>query len=143
MDERENPSQGFTLLEHTADAGVRAWGRTREEMFINLSGGFYTLALDQTLIEGETELTYTVRGAGDEELLVGFIKELLYFLETRNFVADYLQLDFSQPGELHVKGIFGRIRATHVRHEIKSPTYHGLRVQREPGRWQVEMYFDL
>ena len=36
---------GFEILEHTADAGVRAWGRTEAEMLEQAARGLYALQI--------------------------------------------------------------------------------------------------
>jgi len=45
---------GFELVEHTADIGVRAWGRTREDVFREAARGMLSLVCDPREI-GERE----------------------------------------------------------------------------------------
>jgi len=134
---------GFELLEHTADAGVRAWGSSREELFEAAAQGMYAIALGPAPREGNQTLAFHVAGERSEDLLVRFLSELLFILDSRGLAATSLAISFLKPGGLEVKGNFTRVEATAVEREIKSPTYHQLRVRREDGSWKTEIYFDL
>lgn len=136
------PDQGFELLEHTADAGVRAWGRTQEAMFQAAARGLYALALAAPPLGNATPHAFSVAGTGPDERLVRFLAELVYLLNTRDWAATDLRLHLGADG-LDVHGQFVRVSADEILREIKSPTYHLLDVREEAGRWTAVVYFDL
>lgn len=133
--------QGFELLEHTADAGVRAWGPTPEALYQAAARGLYALALDAPPQGNATPHAFSVTGE-HEERLVRFLAELVYLLNTRDWAAKDLRLHLTESG-LDVQGQFVRVPAEAIVREIKSPTYHRLDVHEEAGRWIAEVYFDL
>ena len=143
MADRPNPNTGFELIEHTADAGVRAWGPSREEMFEAVAQGMYALALSQPVQAGQTPLDFRVNGENNEDLLVHFLQELLFILDSRGLAATDFQLQFSKEGGLEAEGDFARVESTGRQREIKSPTYHQLKVKQTDGEWGTEIYFDL
>lgn len=133
--------QGFELLEHTADAGVRAWGPTPEALYQAAARGLYALALDAPPRGNTTPYAFSLAGE-HEERLVRFLAELVYLLNTRDWAATDLRLHLTESG-LDVHGQFVRVPPEAIVREIKSPTYHRLNVQEEAGQWTAEVYFDL
>jgi SHS2 domain-containing protein len=133
---------GFEVLAHTADAGVRAWGPSRESLFTAAAQGLYALALTRRARPGQDSVAFRVAGENDEDLLVHFLRELLFLLDARGLAAAELVLQFA-PGNLDVRGNFGRMFSADRRREIKSPTYHQLQVRQVEGQWTTEIYFDL
>ena len=79
-----------------------------------------------------------------EELLVGWLRELLYQFSAR----DFLFKDFSieEMDETHIKGIARGEKIDRKRHElkkeIKAATYHELKVERLNGKWRCQVIFD-
>jgi len=142
MTTKDATPQGFELLEHTADAGVRAWGPTLESLFQAAAQGLYALALSRPAPPGGVAYEFSVPGETHEDLLHRFLAELVFLLSTHEWVAKELSLTFS-PNGLIVAGHFSKIPSTTILREIKSPTYHRLQVRQEPGRWSAEVYFDL
>ena len=55
---------GFELVEHTADIGVRAWGRTRAEVFEEAARGMFSLVCDPREIADQVTVEVDVEAAG-------------------------------------------------------------------------------
>ena len=64
----------FEILEHTADAGVRAQGLTREAVFENAAQGFYALALRNQPPAAMEKLSFHFQAENLESLLVRFLE---------------------------------------------------------------------
>lgn len=136
-------TSGFELLEHTADAGVRARGATLEELFSSAAGGLYALSLGGAWPEPREELAFSISGQTREELLVRFLEELIFLLDTRSLAAASLSVRCAEKNRLEVSGLFGRVEPADRLREVKSPTYHQLHIRRRDGVWETEIYFDL
>jgi SHS2 domain-containing protein len=76
----------YEILPHTADAKFRAYGRTLEEAFGNAALAMASLMWDWTKIE--PEITHHIRASGKdrEQLLVNFLSEIVYLLDTQRFL---------------------------------------------------------
>ena len=75
--------EAFEILEHTADIGFRAWGRSREEMFENAALALESIVLEMDDIQPRE--TYPIAAAGEDEesLLVNWLSEVLFYLDAR------------------------------------------------------------
>lgn len=74
---------GFELLEHQADVGVRAWGKTLEEAYEQAAWA----VADILGVRGKgpgTRRTIRVTGTDEAGVLVDFLNELLLLHETED-----------------------------------------------------------
>ena len=133
----------FRLLEHTADVGIEARAATAEELLHQAALAFYHLLGLPAGEEGAREVRTIALSAGDrEELLVAWLSEILFLVQTEGFVAGELQFDILDPTRLQAR-LEGTIsKCTPVR-EIKAITYHNLQVTEEPSGWLARVYLDL
>jgi SHS2 domain-containing protein len=73
-------------MDHTADGKFRAFGRTLGEAFANAALACASLMWDWEKVERLVEHRVEVRGRDLEQLLYKFLEEMLFLLETKNFV---------------------------------------------------------
>ena len=90
---------GYRLFEHTADAGLVAWGPNPETAFSEAARGMFLLMLGQDLSEidadGEPEqLSIQVGGEAWDDLLVSWLAEVLFYFDTEGLVP--LRIDFQE-----------------------------------------------
>jgi SHS2 domain-containing protein len=76
----------FRFLEHTADAKFQAFGRTLEEAFANAALATASLMWDPASIARQIRVPVRTRGIDLEQLLVRFLEEILYLVESRFFL---------------------------------------------------------
>jgi len=135
----------FEILEHTADIGFRARGRTREEMFENAALALESVALH---IEGvEPKIPYPIAAAGedDESLLVNWLNEVLFYLDGRQVAMCRFRVEQLAPYRVVGQG-WGEPRDSE-RHPaklvVKGVTYHQLKISRTGEGWFAEVYLDI
>ena len=131
----------YEQIEHTADVGIRAYGRTASELFENAAAGMFSLIADLSAVQPVGEEEVRLQAESLPELLVRWLSEILFLHETQKVL-------FS---EFHVRirgrTLEGRARGETIdkrRHElklaIKAVTYHRLSVDVEKG--VAEVIFD-
>jgi SHS2 domain-containing protein len=133
----------FRLLEHTADMGIEAQAPTCEELFVQAGKALLAVLAGKGEIASEgRELTFEVMAGDVEELLVVWLNELLYLVQTKRLWPREIAVTALQPGALQ-----GRLRvvpqAGDPGREIKAVTYHHLLVTRRHGHWRARVYLDL
>ncbi len=131
----------FEEIEHTADVGIRAYGKTASEILESAAVGMFSLIADLSNVKpvGEEEIRLEADGLPD--LLVKWLSELLFLHETGNVLFSSF--------EVRIRGtkLHGRARGEAIdkeRHElklaIKAVTYHRLSVDVKKG--VAEVIFD-
>ena len=76
----------FRFFTHTADAKFQAFGRTLEESFGHAALAVTSLMWDRENIKESTAIPVEQKGKDLEQLLLNFLEEILYLLDTRNFL---------------------------------------------------------
>jgi SHS2 domain-containing protein len=76
----------YKFFEHTADAKFQAFGRSLEEAFTNAAYATVSLMWDREKIEAKVQFPVKVQGSDLEQLLVNFLEEILYLLDSRMFL---------------------------------------------------------
>ena len=133
----------FRFLDHTADVQVECSAGTFEELLRTASDALYTIALKGRLDGKSLDGRVFIHGESREELLVRWLQELLFLLDTEAFVAT--DIDFSTVTDKEVvAAVHGYACNREDRaEEIKSATYHDLHVEERPEGLVAKIIFDL
>ena len=135
----------FEILEHTADVGIRAFGRELPELYENAARGMLGVLLDPASVRPAQEETVAVSGADAVDLLVVWLHEILLRFEARKLA--FAQVRVSEVAEWRLvatlKGEPLDRSRQELRAEIKGVPYYGARVERAASGWVAEVYFDI
>ena len=149
--------KSYELLDHTADTGLKIYGRNLEELFLHGALGLYSLMTDVEDIRAKTsrrsaptyrgrqEQSIRLRAEGIEALFFDWLRELLFhfsahkrlFLEIRFQTLSETELDAACHGEL--------FNAHHHRQrtEVKAVTLHQYYVRKTGDFWEAQVIFDI
>lgn len=137
--------RAFGTFEHTADIGLWARGRSLAELFANAAEGLADLTVDRNGLRESTHVTVKVSAADREGLLVAWLNEILYLVDTQRFVPRRAEItaldDTSLTARLSGDTIDPSRHA--VRRMIKAATYHGLSLRQADGMWEARVILDL
>jgi SHS2 domain-containing protein len=133
----------FEILEHRADLKIRVFGRTKEELFENAMVGMFEAAKYETTKQLTTKrLTTKIKSFDLPSLLVDFLNEVLYLVETKKLVFEKIEFKKFTENEIEAN-LFGKPLKRMGVH-IKGVTYHGLEIsQRKDKNWQATVLFDI
>ena len=138
----------FEILEHTADIGIAAYGKTRKEVFINAAKGMFEIIAGENKNPKEKFYDKIKLEADNlEGLLFAWLNELLYISETRLVILNKFHIkelsDFQIKAE--VEGMKINPPSVKIEKEIKAVTYHRLEIKKdeESGLWRAQVIFDI
>ena len=66
----------YEYLEHTGDIGIRAYGSTLKELFMNAAQGLLAATADLSTVGTKTQTEIEVSAESLEELMVAWLDEL-------------------------------------------------------------------
>ena len=136
----------YESLDHTADAAIRVWGGSWEELLRNAGRAFYDLITDWRSIQpGEEERVVEVVGDDRVEVLVAFLGELLYLFDTERLLFGEIEFLAARKDMVKaaVRGEGFDLKRHPLKSEVKAVTYHCATVEDDDGRWTAELVFDL
>ena len=135
----------YELIEHTADVGVKAYGKTLSEAFENAAKGMFDIITDSSEVESTGQYDIELNASDLEQLLVDFLSELLYLHSANSLVFGFFKLDVDELKK-SLKGTFYGEKFNLSKHrvgaEIKAVTYHMLEV-RNKKPYHVQVLFDI
>lgn len=135
----------FEVLDISGDVGIRAFGKSLEELFINAASGMYNLITDTEAVEGRKSIDVEVESHSLEGLLVSWLNELIFQFDTYGFIGKEIEIkEFSERG---LKASLSGEDFDEMRHDkrllIKAATYHQLRIEKVGEDWKAEIIFDI
>jgi SHS2 domain-containing protein len=137
----------YEILPHTADGKFRAYGRTLEEAFANAALAMASLMWDWRTIKPEIAHDIRASGRDREQLLVNFLGEIIYLLDTQRF----LLAGVDRPRILEEGGVWSLEAVVSGdslsdRYEIyggvKAVTYNDLKIE-DGDRVTVQVVVDM
>ncbi len=143
LGKREGGTAAFRLLEHTADIGIEAQAASCEELFVQAAKGLLAVLAGSGETSGPVrDITLEVNAGDVEELLVVWLNELLYLIQTQVVWPLDIALIGMQSGSLTARLSLVPLSGDPQR-EIKAATYHHLLVNCRQGFWRARVYLDL
>jgi len=143
----------FDVLPHTADIKIRAYGKTKKELFRNALIGMFQaihpIAPDCEIKDDRVVCAtlpkhhpIELKASDEESLIVDFLSEALYLSDVHN--QAYLDVIIDDLTDTYIKATVCGVNVTGFEVvEIKAVTYHELAIQKHGDTWQVDIVFDI
>jgi SHS2 domain-containing protein len=123
----------FELFEHTADIGVRAFGADLADAFAYAALGMFEVVTNVDSIGSVGEIEIELDASDIEELLIRFLSELLFLLDTRKMIMSEFEIEINEPDvklKAKVKGETFDPKKHEYKTEIKAVTHHILEIKK-------------
>lgn len=134
---------GYEEVDHTADWALRLRGRDLDELLANAARGLLALSGAQAAGDAHAGAWQTLRltAADPEALLVAWLEELLFAMESRGVLYS--------TAEVHVEGgtdLTARVREAPIAslaRPIKAVTFHDLKIEAAEEGLTATVVFDV
>jgi SHS2 domain-containing protein len=136
----------FELIDYTADVGIKANGRDLAGAFSHAAEGMFSLITDPEKIADTGFSDVEVSAPDRETLLVAWLNELIFLFETERWLFKRFHIVTLNQDSLTARCYGEKIdKARHeLKREIKSATYHRLKIERLPDKgYQVQVLLDI
>jgi SHS2 domain-containing protein len=154
----------YRYLEHTADAGIEATGATLAEAFAAAADGLAGWLCDARTVAERDTREFAVSAADMESLLVDWLNEVNFAFEVEHFafrrfeVKEFVELELANgggpAGQADTSRAGASLRAVgygepldparhHPGEQVKSVTYHGVRIGKTADGWLVRVFLDI
>lgn len=135
----------YTLIDHTADLGIRVQASGVRELFEETAIAMFDLIVDGRQVAPENAHHLHLKGRDWPDLMVNWLRELLYLWNGDLQLVSRTQID-----RISEQDITARVwtqafeaRRHELRHEIKAVTYHGIAVRQMAAGWEAVVIFDV
>ena len=160
-----NRKHGFETFDHTADIGIRAWGSDLAQVFEEIAKALFSVVVELNTVSARQKMEVTLRADSDGDLLLAWLKELLFIFETRRLLCKEFKVRLinkkitpsplsSPPGRGRGQGEGVSLEADifcekldNTKHrlgrEVKAITLHQFKLIREKSRYLAEVILDI
>jgi SHS2 domain-containing protein len=132
---------GIEEIEHTADWAIRVSASELESLFERTALGMFSLIGSVAADSKTVSRPITLQAHDLETLLVCWLEELLFLLETENLMLVAARIQIPSPSQLF--GMLELLPAAERTKEIKAVTYNELAVRQTPDGFEVAIVFDV
>ncbi|MCM8798836.1 MAG: archease [Candidatus Omnitrophica bacterium] len=135
----------YEVIAHTADLGIKAYGKTREELFLNCAYAMFSLITDLETISLVDKIIIEKTADNQNELLINWLRGLHSSYAVDNYLLRNFQM--IKLNENLVVGLGEGEKFDPQRHilkkEIKAVTYHQVEIKKEGNFYTVQIIFDV
>ncbi len=134
----------YETIPHTADTGIIAYGTTLRELFEHAAYGMFDLMFDLAALRPQRDVPVVAAGDTAEDLLVGWLEELLFLGEVHRLAFAGFTVDRLEEGGVQGAATGAPLDEVELRGPpIKAVTWHDLAVVQIPDGWWARVIFDV
>ncbi len=130
----------YEILEHKADLKIKAFGKTKEVLFLNMLKAMSDSQKPEFL-EKEIKRQIEIKALDLPALLVDFLNEALYLSQTND--ESYFDVDFKDFSDNEIKADLIGKKIRRFEEDIKAVTYHDVSVKQKNDVWEAIILFDI
>jgi SHS2 domain-containing protein len=135
----------YRITKHQTELAVRITGNTQADLFVNSGLALFDVMADVDRIEVKERLPLQVEGADRDELIVNWLRELLYLYQSGGYLLK--EFTITEIKDTIVKAEVCGEKTDPDRHEIKQEiatvAEHKSRMQKTGNQWIAQVIFEL
>lgn len=136
----------FETFSHQADIGVRGFGESPEEAFINGAKAMFSLMVDLKEVSPKNPVKIAVQAEDQASLFVEWLNQLLATADIKRWLFSKFEVEIENGRTLRGK-VWGEpinLKKHTLLTEVKAATYSQLKVEQEPdGQWVAQCIVDV
>jgi len=135
----------YRFIDHTADIGIIVSGKNPQALFRHAALAMFDIISNaRNCLPCQSE-TIRVEGEGNADLLINWLRELLYIWSVRERLV--VDVDIVDIDEHHLEAVLQlepfQPKRHQIQNEIKAVTYHLLEVRHSHENWEATIVFDV
>lgn len=139
------PRKRYELIDHTADLGLRIFGRDLPDLFEAAAFAVFDRITHIGALQGMERQVLEISGADWPDLMVNWLRELLYLWNGERRLVKQARIltlrEYHLSAEIHYDS-FDPDRHR-IEEEIKAVTYHQISVEPAGSGWEARIIFDV
>ncbi|MGD9319269.1 MAG: archease [Desulfobacteraceae bacterium] len=135
----------YTLLDHTADLGIKVRGTDLKDLFEGAGSALMHLMVRAEIPSKTTSMKISVSGEDLADLMVRWLGEILYLFAGENLVVTSIRMDSVSASHLDatLETVPFEPEIHETLREIKAVTYHQIQVTEKANGWEAKVIFDV
>lgn len=135
----------YRITARQSELAVRIAGNSQADLFANSAFALFDVMTDVEKVELKEQLPLEVEGIDRDDLMVNWMRELLYLYQGSGYLLKEFQI--REVKDTLVKAEVGGEKIDPDRHEIKmeitAVAYHQSRMQKTGDQWTAQLIFEV
>ena len=135
----------YRLMTRQSELAVKVIGNSQADLFANSAFALFDVMTDVEKIEIKERLPLEVEGADRDDLMVNWMRELLYLYQGSGYLLREFQV--REVKDTLVKADVCGEKIDPDRHEIKKEitavAYHQSRMEKTGNQWTAQLIFEV
>lgn len=135
----------FEVIEHTADVGLKIYGKDLKQLFVNAAKGLLSLIIEFEEVDSDSEIEIKLNEENREELLVSWLNELIFQFSAHSFISKEFRIEEITNSKIKAKVLGEKISLPKhkILSEIKAATYHELEIKKVDMGFEARVILDI
>ena len=137
--------KNYRITTRQNELAVRIVGKSQADLFVNSGFALFDVMSDIDKIEGAERLSLEVEGSDRDDLMVNWIRELLYLYQGSGYLLKEFKIN--EVKDTLVKAEVAGEKIDPDRHEIKQEiaavAFHKSRMQKTGNQWIAQVIFEV
>ena len=135
----------YRIFSRSSDLAVKVFGNSQADLFANSAFALFDVLTDIDKVEAHDHLTLEVEGADRDDLMVNWMRELLYLYQR----SGYLLKEFAvrEVKDTYIRGEVSGEKFDPDRHEIqreiRAVVPHQSRMEKTGDQWTAQVVLEL
>jgi len=137
--------KSYEPIDHTADMGIKVYGRIKKALFENAAAGMFDLIVDKKTVALKKKIKFNLTAPDLKELFVSWLRELLYQYSAKGMLFKKIAILKLTDTQIKAEATGEKINTKkHVfKNDLKAVTYHGIEIKKTKFDWETEVIFDV
>jgi len=135
----------YRLIDHTADFGIHVFGSDLKDLFSNAAFAMFDQITTVKDLQPEKELKIHVTGSDWPDLMVNWLRELLYLWTGKELLVKHIDIQMLSEYNLTATLRIDPFKSDRhvITNDIKAVTYHQIQVNQIANGWESRIIFDV
>jgi SHS2 domain-containing protein len=142
---------GYKIIDHTADIGLKIWGKSGPELFGEAARALLSQIIDLDSIQPVQKQAIRIEAESLQQLLHRWLRELLFFVDKglvfNQFHIENHNLSEKNVSTYYLEGTLAGEKIDPDRHEIckevKAVTRHNFYIKTKGPWWEAQLILDV
>lgn len=138
-------NKAYRILNRSSDLVIKVFGKSQAELFANSAFALFDLLTDMERVQASEHLPLQVEGADRDDLMVNWMRELLYLFQGSGYLLKGFQIH--EVKDSYVRAEVSGEKFDPDRHEIfrdiRSVISHQSRMGTTGDQWTAQVIFEI
>lgn len=134
----------YKIFNRSSDLAVKVFGKSQAELFANSAFALFDLMTDLEKIEVQEHLPLEVEGVDRDDLMVNWMRELLYLYQGSGYLLKEFQIREIKENYLRGEVIGEKYDPDRheIQREIRAVVSHQSRMEKTGDQWTAQVVFE-